>query len=327
MKQSELLSLLAAQGLHVTGGAAYGVQDGYPFTIRPYPSSRLSVCITLGAVPDRAAAKQLKADLRERGIRGATTQGRLLSYPLKLKKDTTAAAVLADVKAAAETARHAGFAAPCICAMCGQRGTDAFVLRNMPPMGYDAVHAACFDQMHREAARKAEDFSGSYVTGALGALAGAVVGALPAFLGLVWLEIVSAWLFLLIPVGSYYGYKLCRGKMNAAAGIFAVVCSAFGLAVTILAWDVAVNCAQFDLSVADAIRLTNYFTFEQFTPEYWAWLKPNAASIVVFYILGVVCSLGIVRRTNRTELKNTEQLRATMLVRKVQQAAESSEEE
>ena len=115
--------------------------------------------------------------------------------------------------------------------------------------------------------------------------------------------------------------------MNAAAGIFAVVCSAFGLAVTILAWDVAVNCAQFDLSVADAIRLTNYYTFEQFTPEYWQWLKPNAASIVVFYILGVVCSLGIVRRTNRTELKNTEQLRATMLVRKVQQAAESSEEE
>lgn len=327
MKQSEFLSLLATQGVHVVDGAAYGVQDGYPFTIRPYPSSRLSVCITLGSVPERAAAKQLKADLRERGIRGAMTNGRLLCYPLKLKKDTTAAAVLADLKGVVETVHHAGFAAPCICAMCGQRGTDAFVLRNMPPMGYDAVHAACFDQLHREAAKQAEDTSGSYVTGALGALAGAIVGALPAFLGLVWLEIVSAGLFLLIPVGSYYGYKLCRGRMNAAAGIFAVVCSLLGLAVTILAWDVAANCAQFDLSVADAIRLTNYYTFEQFTPEYWEWLKPNAASIVVFYLLGVVCSLGIVRRTNRTELKNTEQLRATMLVRKAPQTTEASEEE
>ncbi len=315
MKQGSFFEVLAAQRYHVVDNAAYGVLDAYPFAVRrPQNNKYVTVSITVQTAPDKAQAKALRAALKQQGIK-ANWNGRVLSYSFRTDRSATPELLREGLAAAIQTLRQAGLMPPCTCGICAQGGTDAFILRNIPPQGYDAVHARCVDQMQDSAHAQVRKNPGSYLTGIVGALLGAFVGGLPAFIALHFLHIVSAWLFMLLPIASYFGYKLCRGKMNAVAGISAVVCSLLGLGLVILAWDTAVNMSDLGLDFSDAVRFTWYFTFTEFSAEYWEWIKPNIASIVLFYLLGVFFSFGIVSRTNKTELKSIEQMRATMLVR------------
>lgn len=316
MKQSSFFEALAAQRYHVVGNAAYGVLDAYPFAVRQLQNNKkyVTVSITVQTAPDRAAARAHRAALKQQGIK-ASWNGRVLSYSFRTGRGATPGQLRAGLTVAVQTLRQAGLTPPCTCGICAQGGTDAFILRSIPPQGYDAVHARCVDQLHGSAHAQVQKNPGSYLTGIAGALAGALVGALPAFLALQFLHLVSAWLFLLLPVASYFGYKLCRGRMNAAAGVSAVVCSLLGLGLVILAWDAAVNMSDLGKSFTDAVRLTWHFTFVEFSAKYWEWIRPNIASIALFYLLGVFFSFGVVSRTNKTELKSVEQMRATMLVR------------
>ncbi len=327
MKQSGILQLLQSQRWLVVDGAAYGVLNEYPFMVQAPRGNSVSISITLSQPPEREQSKALRDAMRNHGTR-CRVNGRVVSYPLRLgdpSSQQVPAQLHENIRNVTGLLRQLRLMPPTACGLCGQGGTDAFVLRNLPPAGYDAVHACCADAMLSGAQQQVQQNPGSYLTGILGALAGAFVGALPAFFVLHFLHVISAWLFMLLPLGSYFGYKLLRGKMTAAAGISAVVCSLLGLALVILAWDTAVNMTDLELGFSDAIRLTWHYTFVDFSIEYWEWLSPNIASILLFYILGVVFSLGIVSRTNKTALKSVEQMRATMLVR-VNPAAQTAQQ-
>ena len=201
MARYPLFEALNTNEYRVVNNAAYGVMEGYPFQMLYVNGSSLRGIITTQSI-DANASKLVKGTLVGQGIK-AKVQGRLVFYNVKVKKSSVPEDVLNTVHAAVSVLRQCGAAAPNRCILCGQPNHDAFMFYGGC---YDAVHSTCVTQLQSTAQSTAEENPGSYGKGVVGALIGAVVGALPAIAALVFLNFISAWLFMLIPMATYFGY-------------------------------------------------------------------------------------------------------------------------
>lgn len=108
-----------------------------------------------------------------------------------------------------------GLNIPVTCPLCGAHNPDSFAHVNG---AYIPTHANC---VHAMAATKhaevdANQRQGNYALGILGAILGAILGNLPNILAILLFERTYVILFALIPLASYYGYKLLGGVMSNA---------------------------------------------------------------------------------------------------------------
>ena len=308
MKRSPIFDALNPNEYRMSDRSAYGVVEGFPFAMIQTASRRLLLQITAAAPLENQAVKAVRGELVQQGIR-ASMKGRVLSYQLKIDRNTLPGQILTTVSGAVSALRRFGASAPGVCALCGGPGADACMVYGGR---YDAVHAACADQLQSAACARASENPGSYGMGILGGLIGAVAGALPAFLAIQFLHVVSAWLFMLIPIATYYGYKKLGGKMNRGATLFSLLLSLVGLGAVLFFWDVAQNIQFMSMRLGEAL---SYTVQSMFLPGYWSWLGGNLVTIVAFYILGLVFSLGVVCRTNQSDVKSVDQMRGTLLLR------------
>ena len=71
------------------------------------------------------------------------------------------------------------------------------------------------------------------------AIIGAVIGVIPSVITMVVLEIISVWLFMLIPIAAFYGYKLGRAPLRKyTTVIISIVSLVVVLAMQIIYWQV-----------------------------------------------------------------------------------------
>lgn len=66
-------------------------------------------------------------------------------------------------------------------------------------------------------------YNGNYLLGTIGAILGAIVGALPVMIALVGFNMFVWFLYTFIPIGAAYGYKLFRGIKNSYMGIVSIL--------------------------------------------------------------------------------------------------------
>lgn len=112
---------------------------------------------------------------------------------------------------------------PNVCPVCGRTDCDSYAYIKG---SYRSVHAACVQSQAQATHEKAEKNlrEGNYGLGIVGAVLGAIIGSLPAVL----IQLLTGYLFVLlyalVPLGTYYGYKLFKGKMTKAVlGIVIVI--------------------------------------------------------------------------------------------------------
>lgn len=202
--------------------------------------------------------------------------------------------------------RDTGAVVSTSCPLCGRELCDSLALVNG---AYVPVHRACCENRSYQSVSRAEANArtGSYVTGWIGALLGGVVGALPTILVAWLLEIISLYLCLLIPLGAYYGYKLCRGRMDpdghrghhrllAAPG----VCGGTGVVLHR-------HCPVHGLwpSVFASVG----FYFEIMEP---GDILPSLLQNLLFVAVGIFCVFGIIRRTNQNVAQDAGILLASL---------------
>lgn len=222
MTQRQLNDFAQSRGLVCLGRTLTGVWDGRPFVASARSGRRevLLARISCARGPEQKAVRQaqlptgcrLSAGRKDLRLRCCAAEEELF--------ERFCAAM--DAAAALLKEGHAGSEE--VCALCGEEDWDSFALVKKR---YVPVHQDCCERLrHRAQANAALNASGgSYLTGWLGALAGGLAGLLPTALTVwVWGQI-SAWLCLLIPLGAYHGYRLCRGRMDRMAVAATVVSS------------------------------------------------------------------------------------------------------
>ncbi|MDD4851249.1 MAG: hypothetical protein PHO10_11220 [Gemmiger sp.] len=314
MKKNEILEQLDHNSFCVVGDNAYGHRKDFPVEIARHPNSKkiYYMSVTMQVPLDKADAKELRHHLKERGVK-ATVAGRVATTVLTVRGADGTNTLMNRLDEVISALEFCGVKPPYLCGICGDGGADTYMMRQTTPQFYDVVHASCMSKMQNNLADKASKNPGNYLTGILGALLGALVGMLPALLGIYYLNVVSGWLFMLLPIATYYGYKLLHGKMNIAAPICSVVFSLFGLCALLLALDVMVNFSGYTDTLEEAISYTFYYTFQNFSLSYWSWLGEDLGSIIVFYVLGLAFSFGVISNTNKSELKSMEEILKTRM--------------
>ena len=300
MDYNEVFSGLGSS-FKVVKNAAYGEVSGYPVIVRGNGSKKaFTVYITTAEAVKGKLLKAVSQKAKEDKVR-LSAERRAVLFKVNLKNGEGMEKVMASVNVATTALRENGINPPRNCAVCSRGGADAYVHRVEGVVIYDAVHRECMHKMQTEAAVTAEENPGSYAMGALGAFLGAIVGMIPAFVGLYVFDVLSALLFAVIPIATYYGYKKLKGKMDKAAPAFAVLFSLIGMGLLLLVLDVCINL-EYGAGIGDAIYTTVQYTFVKFSADYWTWIRPFLFKVLLCYILGLFCSVGIIGKTNKTKV-------------------------
>ena len=136
--------------------------------------------------------------------------------------------------------------------------------------------------------------NGSYLLGVLGALIGMLVGTIPTFLTVVYLEMEYSILFALIPICAYFGYKLFRGKMNKAALIVSILMAVLGVFILNFEYIVFSIMREYGFSFSEALSFVPDLLRDG---EIWAAIAADSLQEFFFSALGVVIAWGLISRT------------------------------
>ena len=214
MTLEELQGFAAARGCRCMGNVLVGVHRGFPFAT-VLKQGRVSSLTTTIQLKKGVPGRDLKLWKRELPHGTALTQAGGIITMICSGTDSLLDQYSQAMNVLTGHLREAGAVVPDQCPLCRKPGCDGVALVGR----YVPVHQACCREHSVSTVTRAEvnARTGSYVTGLIGALAGGFVGAIPTILGIYFLEMIWSLLFALIPLGAYYGYKLCRGRMNRFA--------------------------------------------------------------------------------------------------------------
>ena len=121
-----------------------------------------------------------------------------------------------------------------------------------------------------------------------------LVGTIPTFLTVVYLEMEYSILFALIPICAYFGYKLFRGKMNKAALIVSILMAVLGVFILNFEYIVFSIMREYGFSFSEALSFVPDLLRDG---EIWAAIAADSLQEFFFSALGVVIAWGLISRT------------------------------
>lgn len=299
--------VLNRSGAHTVGVRSYGLWNQYPFSAhvdRAKEPGAVTFDFKLGATLEGGVFKTLRKAF-PKGLRLVAAGGsgyRLVCSGGPLRRTEQSLSQLLDMFT--RSLREAGVAPTDVCPICHATGCDAYA----DVGGYTSVHRSCVEALAESTKSRAESSlqSGSYVTGFIGALLGGLVACIPTvvvyFLG--WMV---GYLYALIPLGAYYGYKLFRGRMNRGAFVCTCISSLIHLfsLEQIIFYVMVVQEWNIWPSIFDTIGL------------YWSFMSvgdvlSDMAMSIVFMGLGLWISWGVIRRNAYTDLGAANTVKDTL---------------
>jgi len=306
----ELQGVLSRSGAYQVGERYYGIWQDYPFSLhidRIKEPGGVTFDFRLPATLEGGLFKEMKKSL-PKGCQWTAAGGsryRLACAGGPLKKaDTTLSSVLSQLT---RGLRAAGVAPTDVCPLCHRAGTDAYA----DVGGYTAVHRACVDQTAMNTREQAENalHSGNYVTGLIGAVIGGLVACIPTVI--VWfMGYLVGWLYALVPLGAYYGYKLFKGRMNRGAFVCTCIASVIHLfTIEQLIFYFMIH-QEWDIwpSIFDTFAL--YWSFMSISDAF-----SDMAMSIVFMVIGLWISWDIIRRNAYTDLGMANEVKNTLRVK------------
>ncbi len=299
------------RGYVVNGKTVYGTENGVPFSVT-LTRGQAAARFALDRRMDSAERTAVKDELKRAGYKAALA-GDGMSLLIKADSARPGASIIEALEGATAAGLQNGVPFSTECAFCGNRDADAFMLcppKNGRSAGYRAVHQRCVASAQGEAEEKALRNEGSYLLGLLGALCGAVVGALPTVLTIWLLDTIYAIICALIPLCVFYGYKLFKGKMNAFSIAVTIVFSVVGAFAIQSALDILDSMLHYGATLQESVLyLATYLPVDA---EYQAYFFSGFGQVLLFVGIGVFACSGIFRNTNKGAVKTFAGMRATL---------------
>ncbi|MBR0464318.1 MAG: hypothetical protein IJJ23_08055 [Clostridia bacterium] len=196
--------------------------------------------------------------------------------------------------------REGGLAPNDVCPVCRRAGCDMAILSGGM---FRLAHGSCIQSQADQTMKDSEAnlSRGSYLLGLIGAFLGMVVGTLPSLLTIISMEMVYSLAMALIPICSYYGYKLFRGKMNSAALVISIVMTVVG--VLLIQWELVgyYVVKEYDMNLGLAVR----FVLDTMRlPEAWGSILADSWKDFGMAALGVWASWNIISRTGKKDAQD-----------------------
>ncbi|MFR1759784.1 MAG: hypothetical protein ACLSX2_08770 [Christensenellaceae bacterium] len=323
MERQRIAQALAAHGFREGGNVFYGVVDGYPVMAALLGKEQIYAVTATFTVRQLPAGAQRKALLKALKAQAAVNQaqGRTAALTWQEKKGYRLEEVVELLQAAAGTLKAHGVEEPeDRCPICGQGECDGYIRYDGR---YEVIHQRCISGMKAEAQQQAAANQGSYVLGIVGALVGGLVGIIPTVLSIWLLERIWSLLYALIPLGAYYGYKLCGGKMNRAALATSIIVSILDVYVLQLVLLVIGLIVEYQCSMLESLQLLRSVIGDG---EFWVSLTTNAWDSFLFLALGIWIAWSQISRTHKSDLKGIQDVMATMTLKEGVQPLEQEED-
>lgn len=221
MKVTDFQSFASHVGFKVVGTEAYGFMGQHPaYAFRN--SNLVTIHLSFETCKDKAFQQSVKQALK------GTVKHVLGNEILVLNFSGSLSQVLEKYEKVANELtpifQNFRIVPPHNCAICKNSGCDSLAKQDTE---YLPVHSSCIRKQMEETQEQAQDnkANGSYVTGIIGGLLGGIVACIPNLLTIWFLERISIYLYALIPLGIYCGYKLLKGRLSKGVIGYVVVLS------------------------------------------------------------------------------------------------------
>ena len=302
---SGLKKLAAEKGMTVAHGVAYGAYQGFALTMSEgngWKALEFATRFSEPAAADALERKLNEVDMkRTYRVRDLVIGQRSIAIVF-LDNPGTMKKIRAFLDWFMPLLEESGATKADICNECGMAtvGDDCWVL-------IDGVahhmHAACKEAVKRELAQdeqiRKEESTGSYLTGALGAIGGALIGAIVWALVLM-LGYVASLVGLLIGFLAEKGYNLAKGKQEKGKIAVLVIAIVLGvLAGTVLADGISLaqmiaSGELYEFTYGEIPMLILFLLMED--AQYLSATVSNCGMGLLFAGLGV---FGILRKTKK----------------------------
>lgn len=309
MNVEEFTSFAQSKGWRCVSNGAYGVYNGFPFSAKfqARAGGVIGVSFRTGG---KASGKLVRALRKELPMGCSLVLTNADAYSLNCTAPKNGGDLLASFTASMDKVTGAmhdmGIHAPDSCPICKRGGCECAAMLSG---AYVPTHRACVEAHGASAQARAEQaLRGSYATGFLGAILGGVVGAIPAILCLNFMDQYVAVLYALIPLAAYYGYRICKGKMNSGALVCAILSSIVNM-FTVEFFSIFIQLAQ----VRGAIPTFGFAwrVFLEYTQE--GGFIISIITDAIFLGLGLWFTWGQIRVTAHTEVQDAGMAAATLL--------------
>ncbi len=192
------------------------------------------------------------------------------------------------------------------CFFCGQTDVDDIVENGKV---YYPAHARCKKEHAYQLAKEIDDniLTGNYGPAILCALLGGIIGTIPSILVLIFADYLVAFLFALIPIAAYEGYKRGKGIMSKGTPVIIAL--------------VSVLCTVVLTAVTFYYQLFREFeefpSFSEFMmivlhPEIFPALVLQFLQALLFTAIGFVISWRIIGRNNKEKLARVKALHGSL---------------
>lgn len=295
MTNAEFTNFASAKGLRCAGSCAYGKIAGYPITVT-LNGKQLQVLFALH--PDDIA--KLKAPIKK-ALKGIGAYQFLADGFLAVNMAGNLNALeqkYTGMTGAMQTVLRDSMVRPAEnCPFCKAGNCDSLAHYGT---GYRPVHKACMNNAYQNVKEEAEknDLQGNYFLGILGGILGGIIACIPSILTIWFMERIYGLLYALIPLGIYYGYKLCKGKLNKVAVAVTIVLSV----VLALSIDVIIVVMSF---VSEGIPLEWMFLALSDSEMISALAVENIKSLL-FVALGIWIAWAQISKTAKTPVIGME---------------------
>ena len=306
MNSSEWSQFLSSRGFQMIDNQGFGVMDRYPVSLVLNGKSTITSIaarIQLASALKKNHRKEVRELLKHKAIvtyvgttLSLTVQAGHMQYPYEFTQTLVSLVNYLRTNNIPESIR---------CPICGQFQTDglAFYAGN-----FQRLHLHCLDSKLSSQQERItnNETNGNFVTGLFGAILGGICGIVPNIFTILVLNHIYVVLFALIPICIYYGYKVCRGKMNTGALVLTIVLSVlflFLMNYLLLVFNVHSNYGLWLFSDCLRLFLQGDFLKELFV-EGWTQL--------LFLALGLLYSWHMITFINDTATTSIEFTRKTI---------------
>ena len=290
-----------AHGWKASEGFVLRVAGGYPFMMKGTTISGwlvLSVIVATYSTEPGPIVDALRLNLPDKA-RIVDHESEIPGFTVAFTDSLESPTYLSDLEAVLQQIAAAlyswGIQPPTTCPVCQGGYVDAFAWHGG---AYSPVHRACIEAEYRNQVNNltAKQAKSSYLLGAVGALVGTLIGAIPTILSIVLLQRIVVLLCALVPLAGGLGYRLFRGKLTWAATAIILVFSLLqGFVIEIAAvYAAIVDFYGFWPSVFEVIP----FYFEILNGE----MLGSLLMTLLFIGIGVVISLPFITRTARKDI-------------------------
>lgn len=300
-----LFSALAPLGFESSGLVSFGSLRGYAITVRSAQYSNFHLCFAVRVdKKDKALTKNLQSALKAqlgKSFINVLNTGNTLTFAVKFDgKSPLLEQFRRFVDTIVAALQQNGIAPAAACAVCGGGTPDSLCMLGT----FQPVHASCLHQKVANVKDAAEENlqNGSYLTGALGALLGALIGTIPTILMLIFSDTIYGILFALVPMAAMFGYRLFKGKSDVVSIFIVVVFSILSvgfIALMMLAYYVHDYTGwSFFESLTYTFRNLEMDEFMELLGRFWKGF--------LFMALGIFISWNYLAKTNTAKTQSAE---------------------